>query len=285
MTSLGEVGIRLRNEAPGEHRAPCLQCAQAKPRRSDDGLAVKIEPDGGATWICHRCGWKGSVRAEEAPAVKFRRPPTFSVVKPEPDPKAERNRELAQQIWRQSTSIPSGGIARAYLVERRRIFDWDPDRLRWHPKCPWGAETAGCIIAPVNATVGGLVVGVWRIRPVLHGQVERRGLGAMAGNCSRLIQADGPTLAVTEGVEDALAYHELTGIPAWAALCAGNMAGLEPPERFTEIVVVADSDRVGLENAGELARRMKLQGREVLLLTTPDHKDCNELLQARRASA
>src|SRR5689334_177600 len=61
MSRLAELGVRLRREQPGQHRAPCPECARAKSRPRDDALAVKIEPDGGATWFCHRCDWAGGL--------------------------------------------------------------------------------------------------------------------------------------------------------------------------------------------------------------------------------
>src|SRR5215210_6928066 len=85
MSALAEVGIRLRREVPGEHRAACPECARAKPRRSDDALAVRLEPDGGATWICHRCAWRGALRADDDRPFKARSATTsFRVVTPEP---------------------------------------------------------------------------------------------------------------------------------------------------------------------------------------------------------
>ena len=169
----------------------------------------------------------------------------------------ERTRRLAQAIWRETEDIwPGAGPPWRYLIERRGITRWNHDRLRWHPACVWGTSTTGCIIAPVDAAAGGLVVGIWRIRPASDGKVERRGLGPTKGNCSRLFEAPGPVLAVAEGVEDALAYRELSGIPTWAALSAGNMANLVLPARFREVHVVADGDAAGLESADRLVRRL-----------------------------
>ena len=62
MSPLAEPGIRLRDERPGEHRCPCPECGGAKLRRRDDALAVKLEPDGSSTWVCHRCSWRGACR-------------------------------------------------------------------------------------------------------------------------------------------------------------------------------------------------------------------------------
>jgi putative DNA primase/helicase len=246
-------------------------------------LAARVEPDGAATWLCHRCGWRGAVAA---PGRTPRRAPRPAAPAPEPQPEA--NRELAKNIWLEATNIPPAGIARAYLVEVRGLTVWDQDRLRWHPECPWsgvpGGRT-GCIIAPVNAAVGGLVVGVWRIRAVLTGKVERRGLGPTKGNASRLFWAPGPQIAVTEGVEDALAYQELSGVPAWAALSAGNMAELVLPVRLSEVQVVADADPAGLDNGAELVRRLRAEGRTARLIKPHHHKDANDVLRARRPSA
>src|SRR3954469_22682415 len=80
---LADHGIRLRRETPGEHRTASPRCAEAKHRPRDDALAVKLEPDGGATWTCHRCNWKGGLpapgRERRKPVVDqrqvFTRPP------------------------------------------------------------------------------------------------------------------------------------------------------------------------------------------------------------------
>ena len=64
----------------------------------------------------------------------------------------------------------------------------------------------------------------------MEGKVERLGLGPMRGNFAPVIDHAGlETLAVAEGVEDALAAWVLTTYPAWAALSASNMADLQLP--------------------------------------------------------
>jgi twinkle protein len=67
MSGLVEVGIRLKSETLGEHRTACPECARTKQRPRDDALAVKVEPEGSATWCCHRCSWKGAVPASGEP--------------------------------------------------------------------------------------------------------------------------------------------------------------------------------------------------------------------------
>lgn len=91
-----------------------------------------------------------------------------------PSEDEERRREQAQALWRTTEPIDHRiPLALAYLTERRRIRTWDPDRLRWHPRCPWGAGHQGCIIAPVNHHATGHVVAVWRIWPSLTESMKR----------------------------------------------------------------------------------------------------------------
>jgi putative DNA primase/helicase len=126
-----------------------------------------------------------------------------------------------------------------------------------------------------------MVAGIWRIKPCLEGKVERRGLGPVKHNAARLFWAEGPQLVVCEGIEDGLAAHALTGRPAWAALSAGNLAALIVPPRFTDVLILADADAVGIGHAAELARRLKQEGRAVRLQRPRWVKDANELLLKR----
>jgi putative DNA primase/helicase len=287
VTSLTDLGIRLRQDRPGEHRAPCPECGRAKHRPRDNALAVKLEPDGGATWVCHRCLWAGGLPASGRERRRERpSPPMVTPLRePEPEPYTA---ELAREIWRGSVDLcagAAGGVAMRYLRERRGLSWWDADRLRWHSRCPWEGGSRGAIVAPVNDAATGLVTGVWRILPQLAGPVERRGLGPTKGNASRLCWAAGPLLAVAEGVEDALAYHELSGVPAWAALSAGNMAVLALPARFAEVHVVADTDATGREHAARLVRRLRAEGRKAQMIEPVGLKDANAVLLAGRNAA
>jgi hypothetical protein len=98
-----------------------------------------------------------------------------------------------------------------------------------------------------------------------------------------LFPATGPLLALTEGVEDALAYQELSGVPTWAALNAGNLVELALPARFTEVQVVADVDDVGMQRAREAVLRFRREGREARLIRPIEAKDANAVLLVRRA--
>src|SRR4029450_12794012 len=90
---LEERGIHLRRYQPGEHRAPCPQCARGK---RDDALAVRLDHEGGAVWLCHRCEFRGAV-APERECSRPGRP-----VPRQPDP--EQHETLAPwglNLWEQ----------------------------------------------------------------------------------------------------------------------------------------------------------------------------------------
>ena len=197
--------------------------------------------------------------------------------------RAAHNAALARRIWSEAEDLThhSDPLAVAYLTERRGITRWDTSSLRWHPHCPWRNGTAGCIVAPVTNAADDLT-GIWRIRPVMEGEVERLGLGPTRGNFAPVIDPAGhEILAVAEGVEDALAASMLTTYPAVAALSAGNMAVLQLPAQFRQIIICADADPVGIEAAQVLARDLQAAGREVRIIVPKHGKDPNEVLQRR----
>lgn len=92
--------------------------------------------------------------------------------------------------------------------------------------------------------------------------------GVTRGGVIRLYPP-GETLAVTEGIETALAVRLATALPVWAAVCAGGIARLIVPSEVRLVVICADHDAAGLDAAKALARRLLLEQRRVKILT-PD---------------
>jgi hypothetical protein len=90
----------------------------------------------------------------------------------------------------------------------------------------------------------------------------------VAGAAIRLYQAS-ERLAVAEGIETALAVHQMTGWPTWATISAGGMERLELPDSIREVLVAADHDPAGLNAARALVRRLLQEGRRVRLAIPP----------------
>lgn len=90
--------------------------------------------------------------------------------------------------------------------------------------------------------------------------------GAFKGAVVQLHPVTSDLLGYAEGIETALAAHELFSMPVWAALSAGNLAELDwVPDGVKRVRVFADNDEseVGQFAAINLARQLILRGLEV----------------------
>ena len=92
-------------------------------------------------------------------------------------------------------------------------------------------------------------------------------------------------LVIGEGIETAAAAGVLMGLPAWSAICAGNLGALVLPVGVRSIVISVDRDASGERNARQAATRWRAEGRHVRLLVpdTPGH-DAADVLRAREAA-
>ncbi len=74
-------------------------------------------------------------------------------------------------------------------------------------------------------------------------------------------------LVITEGIEEALSAHEVTGLGAWAAGSAGMLPSLADrvPDYIETVTIIADDDASGAGRRGayDLADRLKRRGIEV----------------------
>ena len=93
------------------------------------------------------------------------------------------------------------------------------------------------------------------------GETDRLIFGRVAGSAVRLapIGEEG-VLGLCEGIETALSFQALYGVPTWAALSAGGIEAFEPPAGLQRLVIAADNDPSarGLEAAQRLAKRASL---------------------------
>jgi putative DNA primase/helicase len=86
--------------------------------------------------------------------------------------------------------------------------------------------------------------------------------------CIRLFQAE-KTLGIAEGIETALAAHDMYDVPTWATVNSGFMKKFRPPLGVTEMYIFADNDKTGTGHAAafECARASLLAKNDVSKVT------------------
>jgi putative DNA primase/helicase len=222
--------------------------------------------------------------------------------RPDPD-EMERRREaeaadrrrriaLALDIW--GTSYPAPGTIVESYLRSRGITKPVPTTLRMHGALgPYGrhhvsGERRPQMLGLVEHVEPG-AVGVHRTFLAIDGSQkatldpQRVFHGLVAGGAVRLGLA-GPTLAVTEGIENGLAVLQATGIPTWAALSASGLRTVILPPEARMVLVAADNDEngVGQRAAYNTARRFLREGRRVKVIVPPEpNTDWNDVLCGR----
>jgi len=108
----------------------------------------------------------------------------------------------------------------------------------------------------------------------------KRSPGVLGSGAVRLAPATN-VLGLAEGVEDALAATELTGVPCWAALGSGRMTSVAVPSSVCELHAFIDNDSAGQKAGEELAALHTAAGRRVMVHRPPEgFKDPNDILLA-----
>jgi putative DNA primase/helicase len=198
-----------------------------------------------------------------------------------PEPSAERMKALVQRIWNEARPITSGDEAGSYLASRGIELAQYPAALRFHPSLGYYAKDAEgktrklaqypAMLACIQAADGG-IVSLHRTY-LLDGKKlshdAKKVLSSGVSGAAIRLWTPISELAITEGIENAIAVHLATDKPVWSALAAGNLEKLWVPESIPKISIYADNDADG-DFAGQacafaLARRLKREnkGREV----------------------
>jgi len=208
-----------------------------------------------------------------------------------PDPAATLNRTArALALWHGSEPAP-GTPADRYLTDRGLPGLAASSALRFRADCPHpDGGRLPALIALIQAP-DGAPVAIHRtfLRRDGTGKADieppKASLGPIRGGAIRLAEA-GPDLVIGEGIESSASASRLLGLPAWAAVSAGNLArSLILPPEVRSVVIAVDADPPGERAAREAAWRWQGDGRRVQLARPKiAGHDCNDALrEAARA--
>jgi putative DNA primase/helicase len=212
-----------------------------------------------------------------------------SAAEPESQDAAARRRratEDALRIW-----AGSGGAvnspADTYLIGRCLPGLAASPALRFrsdcrHPEGGWYPALVAIVLDGTGAPVA--IHRTYLSRDGHKARVEpvKASKGPVWGGAIRLDPA-APEIVLGEGIESSASAGRLLGLPAWAALSAGNLArGLILPPEVRAVMIAADADKAGSEAAEAAATRWRAEGRRVRI-ARPDRSgsDFNDLLRAR----
>jgi phage/plasmid primase-like uncharacterized protein len=191
-------------------------------------------------------------------------------------------------LWAQAIPITPGDPVSCYLNGRGIKLEVWPQALRYHSSLDYwlDGQSIGRFPAMVGVVteVAGQMVSLHRTYLTVGGQKANVEIvkkltassAPLAGCSIKLVapnKLDGAlTIAVAEGIETALACFAASTTPTVSAISASGMERYQWPEGLQSLIVFADNDvnQVGQHAGAALARRAKLEGLKVRVLTPPD---------------
>ena len=177
--------------------------------------------------------------------------------------------EFLRKIFVESSPAVNDDVVGAYL--KKRGLSSVPECLRYSKKC-WESETKmnqkamlSLFHSPDNKALtmhrtyldaDGNKLGIDKPKKILPP------LQKMTGGAVRLFAIESGALGVAEGIETAIAAHEDTGLPVWAALSSTLLESFEVPKEVEKLTIFADNDTnyAGQKAAFALANRVSIKG-------------------------
>jgi len=181
-----------------------------------------------------------------------------------------------ERLLEGATPIQEGDVVTQYL--RNRGLSTIPETLLFHPRL-YDVETkqnySGMLATMEDSE--GKTVSVHRTflqngqkAPIPSPRKIMSPIGTINGASVRLFPLE-KHIGITEGIETALAVHEIFKIPTWATISTNGMKSFIPPKGVEEITIFADNDVnfAGQAAAFEAANKLQLKGYRVNVEISP----------------
>lgn len=177
-------------------------------------------------------------------------------------PRNEARVARARRLWAEGRPIFATPAQRHLRLRGIAALPEGDDTLRFHPRMTSldDRHRRPALMAALR-NAAGEVQGIEVTLLSAHGggkavlPTPRRVIGELMGGAVQLF-APSETLAIAEGTATALSAHDELGVPAWAALTAGNLAAFTPPPSVKRLIVAHDNDVASRHAVWKLATRL-----------------------------
>ena len=158
-----------------------------------------------------------------------------------------------------------GTLVETYLQARGVDLPPGCTDLLYHPDLTdWDARRGRpAMVAIIRDATGQVTGGIHRTYLADDGSAKadtskaKMMLGPSAGVVQLMPIGEDGVLGVGEGIETSLAGAKIFGVPAWAALSAGNMRNFKFPKGLKQLIIFADRGEDGEKSAAFLLSRAK----------------------------